>query len=106
MEYKARQLKTSDIFEMSRILQKLEVKISFEKKEVEDTVMEIIFKVAENLYKAEDEVSGFMGGLVGLTAEQYKELPIADSMKIIASFKGLKGVSNFFKLAGLSAKTR
>lgn len=106
MDYKIRQLKTSDIFTMSRILKKLEIKIDFEGKEVEESVTEILLKIAENLYKAEDEVAEFIGGLVGLTAEQYKELPLTDTMKILSGVKGLKGIGNFFKFAGQSMKTK
>ena len=119
MEYKLRELNTGDIFKMSRILQKLELKIDFNdtdtdlkeeiekaeiKNETRGKISELIFKVGENLYKAEDEVSEFMADLMGLTSDEFKKIPLAEMGKLFKKFKGLKGISDFFKLAGQSTK--
>lgn len=104
MTYKMRTLKTSDIFKMSKILKKLEVKTNDIKLEegmtTEQVGVTIILKAVENLHMAEDEVNDFISGLVGITAEEFGELPIEDTLSIISQFKEQKGIASFLQLAG------
>jgi hypothetical protein len=100
MEYKLRELKTSDIFKMSRILQKLDMKIDFKGKEQEQLGGEFIMAVIGNIYRAEDEISEFIGSLSGITADEFNEQPIADTIEMIKKVFALKGISGFFKQAG------
>lgn len=104
-----RNLKTSDIYPMSKILKKLNLRLeTTEINDVGEKVMktqtqlgvEMILAMFENLYMAENEVNAFFGGMVGISGEQFGELPIEESLEIIKQFKELPNLSNFFKLAG------
>ena len=98
-----RQLQTNDIFSMSRILKKLDLK--FEDSETdEELVLDLIKKVAENAYMAQTEINNFLGELSGMTGEEFGKLPIKESIAIIKEFKQLDGINDFFKSAGQSTK--
>ena len=104
-----RELKTKDVFRMSKILKKLNLKADFDietndEKWDEKVGMAMIIKVGENLYMAEAEVNEFLGDLIGKTAEEFSELTLKESKKVMNDFKKLDGVADFFKLAGLSMK--
>jgi hypothetical protein len=96
-----RELKTSDMFVMSRILKKINIKneIDVKDKTQEEVGTQVLIAIGENLYLAEQEINTFMSGLIGITADEFSNLSIADSAKHFADFKNLKGVSDFLKLA-------
>lgn len=102
--YTMRPLKTLDVFKMSKILKKLDVKTSEIKFGDDATQVQVgialIQKAIENLHLAEVEVNEFISGLVGLTAEEFSELPIEDTFEILTLFREQKGIANFLKLAG------
>lgn len=60
----------------------------------------LLMKVAENAYMAQDEINDLIGGLCGMTGAEFGELPISESLKLIAEFKNLDGISDFFEQAG------
>ena len=98
-----RQLQTNDIFSMSRILKKLDLK--FEDSETdEELVLDLIKKVAENAYMAQVEINNFLGELSGMTGEEFGKLPLKESLAIIKEFKQLDGINDFFKSAGQQTK--
>lgn len=103
-----RQLITNDVFKMSRILKKLELKLNIENKDEkfwdENLAMELITKIAENAYLAQNEINDFIGDLAGMSGEEFGKLPMKESLKIIKQFKELDGISDFFKFAGQAAK--
>lgn len=104
MTYTMRPLKTMDIFKMSKILKKLDVKTNEIKTDEGMTQTQVgitvILKALENLHLAETEVNEFLSGLVGLTADEFNELPIEDTFEILTLFKEQKGIVNFLQLAG------
>lgn len=94
-----RQLITNDVFKMSRILKKLE--LDFEQTDTdEELVLDLIKKVAENAYMAQNEINAFLGELSGMTGEEFGNLPIKESIAIIKEVRQLEGIMDFFKLAG------
>ena len=98
-----RQLQTNDIFSMSRILKKLDLK--FEDSETdEELVLDLIKKAAENAYMAQTEINNFLGELSGMTGEEFGKLPLKESLAIIKEFKQLDGINDFFKSAGQQTK--
>jgi len=92
---KIRELKTSDIFKVSKILKKMNLKLEGEKQE--EVGKNLIMSVFENLHLAEDEVNEFVGGLVGLKPEEFAELPLPESIKIIMDLKEI--LPSFFTSA-------
>lgn len=121
-----RQLQTNDIFSMSRILKKLDLKFEFKDKAEggqagsdcpeneeqdsnsiktdEELVLDLIKKVAENAYMAQAEINNFLGELSGMTGEEFGKLPIKESLAVIKEFKQLDGINDFFKSAGQQTK--
>ena len=102
MSYTMRQLQTSDIFKMSKILKKLDVKtndINLQGATQEQVGIELIKKALENLYLAEEEVNALLADLVGLTPAKFSTLPLEDTFEIISLFKEQKGIAGFLKLA-------
>ena len=98
--YTLRELKTGDIFKMSKVLKKMDIKIEVKKGMSQGQVgFEIINQIFSNLHMAEKEVADFMGDLVGITGNEFQELSLEDSMSIISQFKDLDGVESFLKLA-------
>lgn len=114
MAYEMRPLKTKDVYPMSKILKKLDVKLNLDlsrfagkkatEKEQEEAgkelVLGLIKTALENLHQAEEEVNGLLSSLVGITSEEFNELPIEDTLEIITLFKNQKGLAGFLKLAG------
>lgn len=99
-KYKIRKLKTSDVFKMSKILKKMNLKVAVEKGMSQEQVgFEIMNQVVSNLHLAEKEVSDFLGDLVGMSGDEFSELSIDETFEIISQFKELDGVANFLKLA-------
>ena len=99
-----RELKTSDIFTLSRILKKMNLKneLKVAEKSQKQVGAEIILTAFENLHMAEKEVNEFLADLAGIEVEEFKNLEIEKSLEIIGEVKKLKGISNFFKSAGQS----
>jgi hypothetical protein len=108
-----RNLKTADIFKMSKILKKMGLKVDTTFKEIDSTGKEItkdksqqqvgaelILSVFENIHMAELEVNEFLADLAGMKAAEFAELPIEQTMEIMAEFKQIPGLASFFKTAG------
>lgn len=101
MTYTMREFKTADIYKMSKILKKLNIKVDVNEKTTQQQLgVQMVQKIAENLHLAENEVNGFLAELVGIDASAFSELPIEDTFEIIGLFKEQKGLSNFLQLAG------
>ena len=100
-----RQLITNDVFQMSRILKKLDIKmeVNVDKKDKnwdEKLGVQLLTKIAENAHLAQTEINDFMGGLTGITGKEFGELPIKESAKILKEFRELDGIADFFKRVG------
>ena len=100
MNYTMRSLKTKDLFLMSKILKKMNLKMEV-KKEVsqEQFGADLIMKFLENISLAQNEINEFLAQLVGITAQQFDDLEISDTLAIINQFKNMNGVSDFLQLA-------
>lgn len=101
-----RKLIMSDVYKMSKILSKLDLKLDVKDKDQQEVGADFILKLGSNLHKAEAEVNEFMGGLIGLSAEDFGNLEFAESAKHLEDFKNLKGVKDFLKLAAKSMKQK
>lgn len=99
-----RELKTADIFKMSKILKKIDITIDAEGKSSMQLGAEIILGAIENFHMAEKEITAFLADLIGITPKQFGELPITETMKYMEQFKELEGIESFFKLAGKQSK--
>lgn len=98
--YTMRELKSGDIFRMSKIIKKINIKVEVKKGMTQSQAgLEVITQILENLHLAEKEVSDFMGDLIGITGQEFQELSLADTMNIFKQFQELEGVESFLKLA-------
>jgi len=111
-KYEMRGLKTSDIYVMSKILKKLNLKMNvdlnkYKGKKIsqedagKEMMIDLLKTALENLSDAENEVNTFLASLVGLKAKEFSNLPIEDTFEIIGLFKEQKGLKNFLKQAGM-----
>ena len=101
-----RGLKTKDVFAMSKILKKMNLKLEINGKTQEQIGGELILMIGENLHLAEKEVNEFMGDLVGMTEKEFAELPIEETLKHMNEFKSMPGIKDFFKSAGQLMKQK
>ena len=113
-----RELKTKDIFKMSKILKKMNLKINANDEKIKDengeeiiviktqkqVGAEIILKIFENLYLAEIEVNSFFADMCGITPKEFSELSIEKTFEIFKEFKSIAGLSSFLKQASQSMK--
>ena len=104
MDYKMRELRTKDIFVVSRLLKKMDLNLDFKGKDQEQLGGELLMSLFENLHMAEQETSEFFGGLVGITAEDFLNLPIDEAIGIIKLLMSQPGIADFFKRAGQLTK--
>lgn len=104
-ELTLRPLKTKDIFSLSRVIRAMNLKFNFTPDMTQSQVgMEIMTSVIGNLGDAEDEVSAFIASLAGITAEEFEELDIDVSVRLLTQFKDMKGISGFFSSASKLTK--
>lgn len=95
-----RNLKTKDIFKMSKILKKMNLKMDDVKgKEQEQVGAEMILKIIENIHMAEDEVNIFLADISGMTKEEFEDLDIDKFFEIIKEFKNMPMVGSFLSRA-------
>lgn len=96
-----RKLKTSDIFKLSKILKKMNMKkeLDLKDKTQEEVGAEMIITIFENLHMAEDEVGEFLGSLANMTKKEFSELEMDKVMEIISEFKEMSGIASFLKSA-------
>ena len=95
-----RELKTKDMFKMSKILKKMDLKIDATVGKTQQQVgAELILSVFENLHLAENEVNEFLADMVDMKVEEFTELPFQKTMEIIKEFKNIAGLSSFLKRA-------
>ena len=100
-KYVMRKLKGADVFKMSRILKKMNLKL-----EVGDTTtqmemgVQFIQRILENMHLAESEICEFLSELVGTTPEELSELPLDEFLQVVELFKQQEGLVDFLKRAG------
>ena len=101
-----RPLIMSDVYKMSRILAKMKLKLNTKGKEQEEVGTDLILSITENLHHAEQEVNDFLGGLIGVTGEEFGNLGLLESRKYIEEFKNLEGVQDFLLQVGWLMKRK
>lgn len=95
-----RELITEDVFKMSKILKKMDIKLDVEGKTQNQVGADLILKIGENLHLAEKEVNEFMASLTGMSPKDFSMLPITKTFEYFEEFKNLPGLAGFFKFAG------
>lgn len=101
-----RKLKTSDIFKASKIFKKMNIRIELpEKNMTESQAMIFLMKQAlENLHLAEKEVNEFMADLIGISAKQFADLSIGESIKYFNELKEQEDIRSFLSTASKSTQ--
>lgn len=100
-KFKMRDLKTGDIYKMSRILKKMDLKFEVGKDITQiEMGVQFVQKILENLHMAETEVNEFLAELIGMTPEEFADLPLGEVMEVFNQFKNQKDIGAFLKLAG------
>lgn len=92
-----RDLRTSDIFKMSKIIKKMGIKVETKDKSQEQVGADLILTVFENIHLAENEFYEFFGDLCGKTPEEFAKLPFEETLAILKKFKEIPGINTFFQ---------
>lgn len=106
-----RKLNGNDIFKMSKILKKLDLKEELKAMFTISTGEELellqaqigtmaITTIFENLHKAQDEVNDFLGGLCGCTGKEFGDKDIVEIAQFINEFKNNNDLNDFFGALG------
>lgn len=95
-----RELIFKDVYSMSKILKKMEIKIDVDGKTQEQVGAEMILRIGENLHLAEKEVNNLLGDLIGMKGEEFANLPITKSIEYYEQFKKLPGINDFLQSVG------
>lgn len=91
-----RSLKFTDVFTVSRILKKMQIKPNFSADHTQESLgAEIIIKFFENLGDAEEEVTSFLADLKGMSKEDFQKLSFEESAKVLQEFKEMPGLKGF-----------
>jgi hypothetical protein len=105
-----RKLKTTDMFKMSKILKKMNLKKEInvkddegKTKKQEQVGVELFISALENIHLAENEVMELMSDMAQVTKEELDNDP-EKFFEIIKEFKSMPGVSNFLKQANQLTK--
>jgi hypothetical protein len=114
VDIKIRPLKTKDIFPMSRILKKINLKEALKEaiagatsakdriaKDQNQTRLgvDLVMLAFENLHLAEDEVNAFLADLAGLKPAEFAELEFEAALAILDQLKGQKAFASFLQQA-------
>lgn len=95
-----RKLKGNDIFTVSRILAKMDLKVEVtENMSQEQYGADLIMKVLSNLHLAQKEVNDFLGSMVGITGKEVGDLPLEEYFELIEEFKNIEGLPLFLSQA-------
>lgn len=99
-KYTMRDLKTKDIFAMSKILKKMNIKGELDPKDKtpEKFGQEFLMTILENVGEAEAEFNAFFGSLIGLSATEFADLEIEDVFEVMQQFKKQDGIKRFLQL--------
>ncbi|MBH8601188.1 hypothetical protein [Thermoactinomyces sp. CICC 23799] len=95
-----RQLKTSDIFRLSSIIRKLNLKkelAALNAKEPEKLGLQLFLLLFENLDQAEEEITSFFADLAGKTPDQFKEMSLEELGQFMDELRQVKGLGDFFR---------
>lgn len=93
-----RDLKTKDLGKASRILKKMQVKLTGTTEE--EVGSSLLMSMAENYHLAEEEIAEFMTDLIGgdMTKEKFLALDLGESLTYFEQLKGLKSIAPFFSM--------
>ena len=101
-----RGLQTSDVFNFSRLLKKMELKEELKRVLSEIQAdnsqrvgLEVIMLFIENICKAEQEFYTFIAPIANKTPEEIKDLPLEETMAICTHIFVDQNFASFFKFA-------
>ena len=98
-----RDLKTKDIFTVSKIVKKMGLKVK--ELEITETTTQMeagvsfILKIFENLHLVQEESTAFFADITEMTVEEFEDLPISKTIEIIEEFKNTSGIESFLEQA-------
>lgn len=118
-QFTMRNLSLGDVFVVSRILKKLDLKVDFQEmaaifKNSGDNAsftnqalgMELFYKVLNNLGDAEQDFYEFLGGLYSVDKSVFKDLDFDEMEGLIEDIKNQKNLGKFLKSAGQLMKSK
>jgi hypothetical protein len=99
-----RKLKTQDIFRLSAIVRKLNLKkelqtLATEGMSAEQYGIQLFLLLFENMDQAEEEICSFFADIAEMSVEDFRAMDLGQLGQFIAELREEKGLSDFFQLA-------
>jgi len=92
-----RKLETDDMFLLSEIADKMDVKIDVKGKSQEEAGTELIFFLVKKAYKAKDEIKQLVATLTEKTPEEVSKMSPKELITSVKEILKQDGVLDFFK---------
>lgn len=104
-ELKARQLEFDDTYEAVKILKNVNIELTeAQLEEIQQGNLTAAINIMKNIVadagKAKKEINAFLGGLFGISGEEFGHLGFAQSMDCMKQIKNLEGVGDFMSAVG------
>lgn len=95
---KIRQLKFNDVYEAAKILKNIDIDVDQKIFNGDSNIegLKIILNIISNSEKCKVEINNFLGGLFGISGEEFGNLDFEDSIDCMEQFQNLKGIKRFF----------
>lgn len=91
-----RKLNTRDFFKVSKIYDKMDIKIEVNSKDAEKVGADLINNFIKNIWKAENEVIGFVADISEKKVEEIEALGPVELINIIKEVLKQEGALDFF----------
>lgn len=99
-----RKLIWNDAYEAAKILKKITIKLTKDDIEKIDNQYAAGINAIKNAIadsgEARKEIDAFLGGLFGMTGEEFNQLDMDEAIECIEAFTSAQGAPRFFKLVG------
>ncbi|MEO7904641.1 MAG: hypothetical protein ABIR91_02505 [Candidatus Saccharimonadales bacterium] len=92
-----RELSLKDVFTVSRILKKMQIRFEFEGNVSQNQLASLFIQAfIENIGAAEKEVMEFLADLKGVKAKDLEGYSLDETFDLIMEFKEVPGLASFF----------
>ncbi len=93
-----RQLKNSDMYKLSLIVDKIGLTVEVKDKSQEQVGADIMMQMVKGLHKAEEEINALISDLTG--ESNVADMPLGETIKAIKEIMKMDGVADFLSSTG------
>jgi enoyl-[acyl-carrier-protein] reductase (NADH) len=92
-----RKLQTEDMFLLSEIIDKMDLKIDIKDKTQAEAGLELVLQLVKKAYKTKEEIKQLVSTLTGKTIEEVSAMSPKEMISTISEIMKQDGVLDFFK---------